>query len=62
MANRSLNQREADRLIDQMRSTTFESTGELVIVSRKGYLNDNQHRLVALVEVDVVVSLDVRLV
>jgi hypothetical protein len=59
-ANRSLNRRKVDRLVEQMRSNTFENTGEPIIVSREGVLNDGQHRLVAVVEADVVVEMDVR--
>ena len=59
-ANRSLNRRKVDRLADQMRSSTFENTGEPIIVSQEGVLNDGQHRLVALSEADVTVDLDVR--
>lgn len=43
-----------------MRTNTFENTGEPIILSREGVLNDGQHRLVALCEADVVVDLDVR--
>ena len=58
--NRSLNQRKVDRLVEQMRTNTFENTGEPIILSREGVLNDGQHRLVALCEADVIVDLDVR--
>ena len=58
--NRALNCRKVDRLVGQMRDGTFENTGEPVTVSREGVLNDGQHRLVAVVEADVVVEMDVR--
>jgi hypothetical protein len=59
-ANRSLNRRKIDRLAEQMRTSTFENTGEPIILSREGVLNDGQHRLMALTEADVTVDLDVR--
>ncbi len=58
--NRSLNRSKIDRLVHQMRTQTFENTGEPIILSREGVLNDGQHRLVAVVEADVVVEMDVR--
>lgn len=58
--NRPLNRRKIDRLIKQMRTNTFENTGEPIIVSREGVLNDGQHRLLAVAEADVVVDMDVR--
>ena len=59
-ANRTLNRRKVDRLVSQMQGGTFENTGEPVILSREGVLNDGQHRLAALVEADVTVDMDVR--
>jgi hypothetical protein len=58
--NRSLSRRKVDRLVRQMQNGTFENTGEPIILSREGVLNDGQHRLVALTEADVTVDLDVR--
>ncbi len=59
-ANRALNRRKVDRLVAQMQGGTFENTGEPVIVSQEGVLNDGQHRLAALIEADVTVDMDVR--
>ncbi len=59
-ANRTLNRRKVDRLVAQMQGGTFENTGEPVILSQEGVLNDGQHRLKALVEADVTVDMDVR--
>ena len=59
-ANRSVSRRKLDRLIDQMRAGHFENTGEPIIVSDAGVLNDGQHRLLAVIESDAVVEMDVR--
>ncbi len=59
-ANRALHRRKVDRLVAQMKAGTFENTGEPVILSQEGVLNDGQHRLKALVEADVTIDLDVR--
>jgi hypothetical protein len=58
--NRRVNQRKLAQLVDQMRSGEFENTGEPIIVSAEGVLNNGQHRLLAVVEADAVVDMDVR--
>ncbi|MDO9712220.1 hypothetical protein, partial [Paracraurococcus lichenis] len=58
--NRRVNQRKLAQLADQMRSGEFENTGEPIIVSAEGVLNNGQHRLLAVVEADAVVDMDVR--
>jgi hypothetical protein len=59
-ANRRVTRRKLDVLTHQMRSGAFENTGEPVIISAEGVLNDGQHRLLAVVEADAVVDMDVR--
>ena len=59
-ANRSVSHRKVDRLIQQMTSGEFENTGEPIIVSAEGVLNDGQHRLMALAQTDAEVEMDVR--
>ncbi len=59
-ANRTLNRRKIERLVAQMQAGAFENTGEPVILSREGVLNDGQHRLIALTQADVAVDMDVR--
>ena len=58
--NRRVNRRKIDRLAEQMRSGSFENTGEPIIISAEGVLNDGQHRLLAVIETDSVVDMDVR--
>ena len=58
--NRRLNRRKIEQLARQMSSGEFENTGEPVIISVEGIINDGQHRLHALVEADAVVDMDVR--
>jgi hypothetical protein len=58
--NRRLNKRKLQQLVDQMRSGEFENTGEPVIISKEGVINNGQHRLHAVVEADAVVDMDVR--
>ncbi|MCB4824501.1 hypothetical protein [Roseicella aerolata] len=58
--NRRVNQRKLAQLVDQMRSGEFENTGEPIIVSAEGVLNNGQHRLLAVVEADAVADMDVR--
>ncbi len=43
-----------------MKSGEFENTGEPIIVSAEGVLNDGQHRLLALAQTDAEVEMDVR--
>lgn len=59
-ANRKVNRRKLETLADQVRSGEFENTGEPIIVSAEGVLNNGQHRLLAVVEADAVVDMDVR--
>lgn len=58
--NRRINRRKVDQLAKQMSSGMFENTGEPLIISREGILNDGQHRLMAVVEADAIVDMDVR--
>jgi hypothetical protein len=58
--NRRVNRRKLDILAHQMRSGEFENTGEPIILSAEGVLNNGQHRLLAMVEADAVVDMDVR--
>ncbi len=59
-ANRTISRRKVERLVGQMRSGEFENTGEPIIISAEGVLNDGQHRLMAIVEADAEVDIDVR--
>ena len=59
-ANRSVSHRKVERLVQQMKSGEFENTGEPIIVSAEGILNDGQHRLLALAQTDAEVEMDVR--
>jgi hypothetical protein len=43
-----------------MRDGHFENTGEPIIVSDEGILNNGQHRLLAILEADAAVEMDVR--
>ena len=58
--NRRLNRRKVDQLVRQMQSGEFENTGEPIIISDDGIINNGQHRLVAVVEADAVLDMDVR--
>lgn len=58
--NRRVNQRKLKQLVRQMSSGEFENTGEPVIISAEGVLNDGQHRLMAVVEAGCEVEMDVR--
>ncbi len=58
--NRRVNQRKVTQLAAQMTSGEFENTGEPLIISAEGVLNNGQHRLFALVEADATVDMDVR--
>ena len=58
--NRRLNRRKLQQLVGQMQRGEFINTGEPIIISREGVLNDGQHRLQAVVEADVKVDMDVR--
>jgi hypothetical protein len=58
--NRRVNRRKLAVLVDQMRSGAFENTGEPIIISAEGVLNNGQHRLLAVVEADATVDMDVR--
>ncbi len=58
--NRKINKRKLQQLVDQMLRGAFINTGEPIIISREGVLNDGQHRLQAVVEAGVEVDMDVR--
>jgi hypothetical protein len=58
--NRRISSVRVARLVQQMSSGEFQNTGEPIILSREGVLNDGQHRLQAIVDADVTVEIDVR--
>jgi hypothetical protein len=58
--NRRVTRRKLDALGSQMRKGEFENTGEPIILSAEGVLNNGQHRLLAVVEADATVDMDVR--
>ena len=58
--NRRVNHRKVSQLAAQMTSGEFENTGEPLIISAEGVLNNGQHRLFALVEADAEIDMDVR--
>jgi hypothetical protein len=58
--NRRVSKRRVGQLAEQMRSGQFENTGEPIIVSAEGVLNNGQHRLLALVEAEAEVEMDIR--
>ncbi len=58
--NRKITRRKLDVLIRQMRSGEFENKGEPIIISAEGILNNGQHRLLAVVEAEAAVDMDVR--
>ena len=58
--NRRINRRKLQQLVGQMQRGEFVNTGEPIIISREGVLNDGQHRLQAVIEADVEVDIDVR--
>ena len=58
--NRRVNRRKVDQLVRQMQSGQFENTGEPIIISAEGIINNGQHRLLAVVEADAVLDMDVR--
>ncbi len=58
--NRRINRRKIESLALQISNGQFENTGEPIIISAEGVLNNGQHRLLAVVEADVEVDMDVR--
>ena len=58
--NRRVNRRKVEQLASQMRDGEFENTGEPIIISREGIVNDGQHRLLAVIQADATVEMDVR--
>jgi hypothetical protein len=58
--NRRVSKRRVSQLAEQMRTGQFENTGEPIIVSAEGILNNGQHRLLALIEADAAVEMDIR--
>lgn len=58
--NRRVNRRKVEQLVKQMQSGEFENTGEPIIISAEGVINNGQHRLLAVVEADAVLDMDVR--
>lgn len=58
--NRHVSARRVSLLARQMRDGHWENTGEPIIVSDEGILNNGQHRLLAVLEADAVIEMDVR--
>ncbi len=58
--NRRINKRKLAQLSAQMSLGQFENTGEPIIVAREGVINNGQHRLMAVIDADAVVDMDVR--
>lgn len=58
--NRRINKRKLEQLVGQLRREEFINTGEPIIISREGVLNDGQHRLQAVIDADVEIDMDVR--
>jgi hypothetical protein len=58
--NRRVNRRKIEQLVRQMKAGEFENTGEPIIISAEGVINNGQHRLLALVEADISLDMDVR--
>ena len=59
-ANRRVSLRRVSQLADQMRAGGFENTGEPIIISDEGILNNGQHRLLAVIESGASVEMDLR--
>lgn len=58
--NRRVNRRKIQVLAAEMESGEFENTGEPLILSAEGVLNDGQHRLLAVIESGATVDMDIR--
>jgi hypothetical protein len=58
--NRRISKRKLAILAGQMAAGDFANTGEPIIMSANGVLNDGQHRLLAVMESGATVDLDVR--
>jgi hypothetical protein len=58
--NRPLEERGVERFCEILRNGAWLNTGEPVIVSRDGILNDGQHRLTAICKSGITAELDVR--
>ena len=58
--NRRVNRRKVEQLARQMREGEYENTGEPIIISKEGIVNDGQHRLLAVIAADATVEMDVR--
>jgi hypothetical protein len=58
--NRHISRRRVTQLASQMRLGHFENTGEPIIVSDEAILNNGQHRLLAVIEADAAVEMDIR--
>jgi hypothetical protein len=58
--NRRISPRRVGILAKQMREGHFENTGEPIILSDEGILNNGQHRLLAVIEADAAVEMDIR--
>lgn len=60
LATNTGNRRVSQRRVAQMRAGHFETTGEAIIVSDEGIVNNGQHRLLAVIEAHAAVEMDVR--
>ena len=58
--NRHTSARRVSLLARQMRDGYWENTGEPIVVSDEGILNNGQHRLLAVIEAGATVEMDVR--
>jgi hypothetical protein len=58
--NRRVSERRVSQLAAQIRAGQYENTGEPIIVSDTGILNNGQHRLLAIIEADASVETDIR--
>jgi hypothetical protein len=58
--NRRINARRVANFARQMKSGHFENTGEPIIISSEGILNDGQHRLLSVIEAGVSIEMDIR--
>ena len=58
--NRPMEKGNADRFRTILREGRWQNTGEPIIVSHEGILNDGQHRLAAIVDTGIAAEMDVR--
>jgi hypothetical protein len=58
--NRKIQKNTVIKFVEIIKNNRWVNTGEPVIISQEGVLNDGQHRLMAIVEADQSVPLDIR--